>query len=233
MKLSARLAMVAGSVPKNAVVADIGTDHAFLPIALVERGIAKNVIACDISSGPLSVAKANVEKSGVQNIELRLSDGLMEIAPNEADTVTIAGMGGDMIVSILSRTEWIKDFKTRLILQPMSSADSLRVFLAENGFDVLLERAVRDTGRIYTVITAQYNGTVTGISPGRSYIGTLDREFSAAGEEYIRWQLGVLKEKSAGLCRVERMNEEYRKTKAAIAEIEEILRAKMKEQNEH
>ena len=224
MKLRARLAMVAGSVPKNAVVADIGTDHAFLPIALIENKIAKKVIACDIGEGPLSVARANVQKSGLSGIELRLSDGLREILPNEADVVTIAGMGGDLIVRILNDAPWLKTARTRLILQPMSSADSLRNFLAENGLSVLSERAVRDTGRLYTVITAQFDGRVSKLSPGRQYIGALDKDGSTAARDYICWQLDVLREKADSLCRVQRMNEEYIKTRAAVLEIEKILK---------
>lgn len=223
MKLRARLAMVAGSVPKNAVVADIGTDHAFLPIALIENKIAKKVIACDIGEGPLSVARANVQKSGLSGIELRLSDGLREISPNEADVVTIAGMGGDLIVRILESAPWLKTYQTRLILQPMSSADSLRSFLAKNGFSVLSEQAVRDTGRLYIVITAQFDGRVSELSPGRQYIGALDEDNSPAARDYICWQLDVLREKADSLCRVQRMNEEYIKTKAAVLEIEKLL----------
>ena len=136
-ELKPRLQTVYQSVPINSVVADIGTDHAFLPIALIKGGRAKKVIACDISRGPLSVAQKNVEASGVENIELRLSDGLEQIKEGEVDVVTIAGMGGDIIGRIIQKAAWLKAHKTLLILQAMSSTDSLRVVLNNEGYDIL------------------------------------------------------------------------------------------------
>lgn len=101
-KIGARLNTVLRSVPAGSVVADIGTDHAFLPIALVESKKAKKVIATDVAQKPLNNARENIEKAGVGNIELRLCDGLSGVFPDEVDCVTIAGMGGNVIRDILS-----------------------------------------------------------------------------------------------------------------------------------
>ena len=143
-ELKPRLRMVYESVPINSVVADIGTDHAFLPIALINGGKATKVIACDINEGPLSVAAKNVQNAGVNNIELRLSDGLEKVTPGEVDVVTVAGMGGDLISGIISKAKWLKEYKTTLILQPMSSADSLREGLYKEGYRIISEKAVED-----------------------------------------------------------------------------------------
>ncbi len=191
MVLSERLKVIYLKVV-GGVVADIGTDHAYLPIALIKGNRCKKVIACDIREKPLLNAKHNVEASGVKNIELRLSDGLSAVAPGEATTVVIAGMGGEVIAGILERCEYIKDPAVNLILQPMTSAGVLREWLVANGFGNWQEQTVTDSGKIYTVITVNYGGKKPEIHPAFYEIGTIKGE-TDTDIIYIEKELKILK----------------------------------------
>ena len=149
--LSERLSAIAALIKKGDRVADIGTDHAYLPIYLRQHGISPYVLACDIGALPLESAKKNVTQSGMDGIDFRLCDGLQGISFDEVDTIVIAGMGGECISGILERCAWAKDSGKHFILQPMNSPEELRRFL--NGdYTLLSERAVKDAGRIYTVM---------------------------------------------------------------------------------
>ena len=156
MKLGERLKTIAAMVPKGAVLADIGTDHAYLPIFLVEQGIVSRAIAGDVHKGPYLSAKSTVLEAGLQDgISVRLGDGLEVLTPGEADVIAIAGMGGPNIVDILSsRPEIISEVK-RLILQPMIGAAQVRHWLTDNGWRLIQEQLVEDEGRLYQVIAAE------------------------------------------------------------------------------
>ena len=134
-------------VRKGVVAADIGTDHAYLPSYLVLSGICPRALACDLRKGPLENAAETLERRNIADkITLRLSDGLDELSPGEADDIIMAGMGGILIAKLLERTEWVKNKNIRLILQPMSHAEEVRLFLCNNGFDIIEERTCRDDG---------------------------------------------------------------------------------------
>lgn len=157
--LSPRLKTAADMVRKGVVAADIGTDHAYLPSYLVLSGICPRALACDLRKGPLENAAETLERRNIADkITLRLSDGLDELSAGEADDIIMAGMGGILIAKLLERTEWVKNKNIRLILQPMSHAEEVRLFLCNNGFDIIEERTCRDDGRIYSVICAEYSG---------------------------------------------------------------------------
>ncbi len=224
--LSQRLRMVERSVPLHSAVADIGTDHAFLPIALIMDGIATKVIACDVAEGPLAVAKRNVERWNATGIELRLSDGLCGIAPHEVDVITIAGMGGDLIARILQAAPWVKNSEKRLILQPMTSADSLRDYLNCEGFNILNESAVTDSGRVYSVITAVYDGIVRHVSEAERLIGKLNEDSSPDSTRYIEIQLKRISACAESLKAVERKQREYKSAVLARDELIKILKAR-------
>ena len=134
-------------------LADIGTDHGYLVIRLLQDGIVSGAVAADIRPGPLSRARENVREAGAEGVSFRLCDGLAGISPEEADTIVIAGMGGETIAGILDRAPWTKMDK-QLLLQPMSRAEILRKFLAENGYRILEERIVEDAGKLYSVLRA-------------------------------------------------------------------------------
>ena len=159
-KLSDRLYTVSTLVPKGARVADIGTDHGHLPIYLIKNEISLYCIASDIREKPLNNARANIEKTGAKNIDIRLGAGLDTVTPDEVDCVVVAGMGGEVIVEILDNAKWTRNEKYTLIFQPMTSADALRKYLCEKGFYIESETAVEENRKIYTVIKARFSSEV-------------------------------------------------------------------------
>lgn len=137
------------------VVADIGTDHAYIPIKLIEDGIAENVIASDIKEGPVEIAKQNISKYNKEDkIDVRLGGGLSVLKKNEADTIIIAGMGGEMIEFILREHEDIAK-ASLLILQPMNSQYELRKYLISNGYTIIDEDIAAEGFKVYNVIIAK------------------------------------------------------------------------------
>ena len=150
--LSKRLKTVADLVTKGNIVADVGTDHGYVPIYLVEEEISPYCYAMDVNEGPLNKAKANIIEHELEDkIETILSDGLDAFGDRKADTIIISGMGGDLIVDILSRAN---DFD-ELILSPHKRSDLVRKFLCRNGYEIADEKMVEDAGKYYPVIKAQ------------------------------------------------------------------------------
>ena len=159
MELKGRLKLIAVKVPECNTVCDIGTDHAYIPIYLMEKGICKKAIASDSKAGPLKIAAKNIEEHGFAGtIETRLCDGLDGIGPDEADVIVIAGMGGLLISEILGKGIEKARKAGLLILQPMNSAEVLRKWLYENGFDILNEELAAENDKLYNVITAKWDG---------------------------------------------------------------------------
>ena len=147
INLSQRLSAAAAWVPLGARLCDVGTDHAALPIRLMQEGRVRRAIATDIRQGPLDRARGNVERYGYTGqIELRLCDGLAEVRREEVNAVTICGMGGNMIASILEAAPWTRE-RTDLILQPMKSQGELRSWLRDHGYRVNRERVLWDRER--------------------------------------------------------------------------------------
>ena len=136
------------------VAADIGCDHAYVAITLIDENRAKKVIACDIKEGPLDIARENIEKYNKSScIETRIGSGLSPLLQSEADTIIIAGMGGELIENILR--EDIEKAKTaRLILQPMNSQETLRKWLIENGFKIEKEDIATEGFKVYNIMSA-------------------------------------------------------------------------------
>lgn len=154
--LGARLALCADLVRPGSALCDVGTDHAYLPIWLLKTGKIPRALACDVNSGPLEAARRDGEKYQVGGeLTLRLSDGLRQVTPEEAEDVVIAGMGGELILRIVEETPWLREGERRLVLQPMSSVPELRRGLRRLGFAVLEEHAVRDGGKVYSAFTAE------------------------------------------------------------------------------
>ena len=146
-----RLKKIVELVPDSETVADIGCDHAYVSIELVLKGKARRALACDINEGPLSSAKSNIINAGLADkIEARLSDGLKEVLPHEADTVVIAGMGGLLMEKILQ--DRLRDFDT-FILSPQSDIEHFRHFLIDNRMIIRDEAMLMEDGKYYTVMT--------------------------------------------------------------------------------
>ena len=150
--LSKRLQVCAGFVCPGDRVADIGCDHGYLSIHLLQTGRASHVYASDINEGPLQSAHINANKYGVADrLQLFLSDGVKNI-PRDFDALICAGMGGDTMVHILESAPWLKDRKYRLILQCQSKTPMLRSYLSQNGWRIAEETALKDGKFLYTVM---------------------------------------------------------------------------------
>ena len=150
-ELSPRLRMAADLVPAGARLADVGTDHAYLPAALLLEGKIPWAVAADLRRGPLDRARATVRTYGLTGrVAFRLCDGLTGIRPDEVDAVAIAGMGGETIAAILQAAPWVRERDVPLILQPMSSMPDLRTWLQDNGFRIETERLAREGDALYT-----------------------------------------------------------------------------------
>ena len=134
-------------------VADIGTDHAKLPVYLIERDMCDSVIASDVASGPVQACKNTVSQCGLSNkIQIRQGDGLKTLEIGEVDTVVIAGMGGDLISTILENDSKIAKIAKEIILQPMTHIPQLRCYLKNNNYRVIDEVLVKEKNKIYTII---------------------------------------------------------------------------------
>lgn len=168
-RLDPRLACAAQFVRQGAVFADIGTDHAYLPIALVQRNAVLRAVAADVAQKPLESARAHLAVSAEENpalrdrIDLVLTDGLAGLehySPHITD-IAICGMGGELIARILSDAPFVRDPDIRLILQPMTMQPYLRRWLGANGFETTAERLCRTAnGKLYSVLCVQYTGNV-------------------------------------------------------------------------
>jgi len=200
IQLSPRLRSVADLVPQNAVLADVGTDHGFLPIYLLQRDRIKRAVAADLREGPLSKAKANADKYGLRDrMDLRLCNGLSAIGPEDADTISIAGMGGETIAQILAAAPWTKEGKHTLILQPMTSTYDLREFLSEQGYTIQFEHLNREDRRIYITMEVTA-GKCEPYSEGEKWAG---RQWKGMGSpmraEYLDMMLFRAKRALEGL----------------------------------
>lgn len=197
--LDKRLSAVAALVRQGSRLADIGTDHAYLPVHLVQAGVCPTAIASDIGAGPLEAARRTVTENGLTSeIALRLGDGLATVAAEEVDDVAIAGMGGETIVSILEAAPWVRDSRLRLILQPMTRAEDLRRWLLQNGFTVGEEHLIRDKRHLYPVLAAEY----TAAAPCEDEVLIYGGFFSAEeGQPYRQMMAEHLLRKGAGLSR--------------------------------
>lgn len=153
MELSGRMLAVAEMVTKGGRLADVGTDHGYVPIYLVQHDMVSKAIAMDVRLGPLSHADANIEKYGLkERIETRLSDGLHELHENEVDSVVIAGMGGLLMTRILEEGLPVLQTVKECILQPQSDIESVRRFLHNHGFCIAQENMVCDDGKYYVMM---------------------------------------------------------------------------------
>lgn len=155
MQLSKRLLTVANQVTKGSRVADIGCDHAYVSIYLIQQELALNVIAMDINKGPLVRAVENIEKYNLKDkIETRQSDGAKALKSGEADTILIGGMGGALTIKILSDSKEVVNQCKELVLQPQSEIFLVREYILKNQFKIIYEDMLIDDGKYYVVIKA-------------------------------------------------------------------------------
>ena len=190
LPISKRLLCCAELVPPGGTVADVGTDHGYLGIYLLQSGKCAHVIAADLREKPLASARANAAAFGVStafplgadageplnaqaeisgSMEFVLSDGLQNIKPGSFDTLVLAGMGGDLIAHILADAPWLDSGAYTLILQPQSAANDLRCWLGERGWAIERERLVRDGHFLYAVMAVR-PGQGSALTPGEQYV---------------------------------------------------------------
>lgn len=197
-KLGERLQLCASFVRSGVRLCDVGTDHGYLPILLAKQGKILCAIASDIRSGPLQNAQENLLRYHVSDlVETRISDGILKIGEDEADDFVIAGMGGELIMKILSQKSWVKNPQKHWILQPMSKAFELRAFLFKNGFFTQREEAVIDDKKVYSVMLVSYAPEKISRHPGDLYIGQI-RADSEAGKAYYQKELEDLEKRRKG-----------------------------------
>ena len=159
LKINDRLLTAIPFVRYGKRFADIGTDHAYLPIYLMGLNLISTAVAADINKGPLEKAKENIDKYGYgDSILTVLCDGLKRVSPDLVDDVAIFGMGGELIVKIIDEAPWLKDANKRLILQPMTHPEKLREYLSQNGYKIIGESLSLDRGKIYQTICAEFDG---------------------------------------------------------------------------
>lgn len=224
IKLSPRLCAISRLVKPGQRCADIGADHAQLSIFLVEQKLAPRVIVTDIARGPFERAKKAVESCPLAHlIDLRQGDGLQPLKPGEADTVIIAGLGGDAIAGILC-SDWEKSesFK-QYIIQPMSRAWVLRHTLAARGWPIRSEQVIREEQRFFQVIEAAPGENPYILSPLEADIGPLVLAASPAeNKDYLMKWLKKYRKIRDGLSKTNRQ-EELAAVQIKLNKLEEII----------
>lgn len=198
LELGPRLRALADWVPGDcACLADIGTDHGYIPAALLLEGRIERAVAADIAGAPLERARATAERWGLTDrMELRLGDGLHVLAPGEADVIVIAGMGGDTLTAILEAVPWSRE--AALLLQPMSRAEVLRAWLADSGYRIRRERLVQERGVLYPILDVT-GGEMT-VRESEAWGGVLLGEDPLWGL-YLEEHILRLRRAAAGLAR--------------------------------
>ena len=222
LKLSPRLMAAANFVRPMAVVADVGTDHAYLPIYLCKLGKIRSAVASDINEGPVARAKINIATHSLaKKIAVCHTDGLTGIEAYSPTDIIICGMGGELIAEIIKRAEWSKSRSIRLILQPMTHADKLRKFLCDEGY-LIIDEALAKEEKVYQIICAEYRGDAVEYSPIELIFGK--QNIARGGEElkiyaeYVRsvYETKIRGKQSAGANTTEE--------ETIVSKIDELLK---------
>ncbi|MBR3770405.1 MAG: SAM-dependent methyltransferase [Lachnospiraceae bacterium] len=225
VKLSNRLLAVASFVTDGNILADVGTDHGYIPIYLLQEQRIHKAIAMDINAGPLERAKEHIAVYGLKDyIETRLSDGVAALTPGEVDTVLVAGMGGGLVMHILEDGKEVCRQAKELVLQPQSELERVREYLWSNGYVILEENMVLEDEKFYPMMRVAYQNVID-TKNAKNLL------FCRYGKHLLEQKHSVLKEY------LEREEKLYTgilgnlsqtavsdKTKERIAEVEEVLR---------
>ena len=222
VELSKRLNLIASFVEADSRVCDVGTDHGYLPAFLYLSGKCKCVTATDINQKPLESARQNLKRLGADGVNLVLCDGLSGVEQDSIDTVIIAGMGGEVISGIIARAEFLRDSAKSLILQPTTAAKQLRVFLAQNGFNIEREQAVKENGKIYSGMLVRFCGAPYKISETRALIGLLKPDCPDS-TAYIEKQYNIAKKCAVQLKGVLHKQDEYNNYLKLSEDLKNIL----------
>lgn len=240
MQLSLRLSAIGAMVSEGNRLVDVGCDHGYLPVYLVQTGKIPCAIAMDVGKGPLARAQEHIMQYGLsQYIECRLSDGLDELSPGEGDTLVLAGMGGPLMEKILTRGRRVRDSFQELILQPQSDVPHFRRYLYEEGYAIVEENMVLDANKFYPMMRAVKQ---TGKDGGQAVLEPLTHEEAAFGrlllqerhpllKKYLENELRIREnvlfaldkaDKEAGKRRISEVEEERREILNALKKYEGI-----------
>ena len=222
MHLLPRLYAIARLIPLGSRVADVGTDHGYLPVWLIAEGICPFVVATDVASGPLETAKRSAARMGlVPGPDFRLADGLDAISPQEVDTVVMAGMGGETIQGMIGRAPWLRAGAHRMVLQPQSKIPELVDFLANAGYRIEDQHLVEEAGRIYTIFEVT-PGVMEPPAGGLRYVtrSLLERGDPLLGP-YLAGIADKLRRAIQGLEQAENGAEKRMEFARALAELEQ------------
>lgn len=216
IRLRPRLLTAASFVRGGGRIVDIGTDHAYLPVYLIQQGIVQSAIASDVGEGPLRNAEKTLRQYGLQaQISLRLSDGLKNILPDEADEILICGMGGNLIEEILLAAPWVRRPGMHLVLQPMTHSQDVRRYLCNNGFAVSKELCSKDSGRVYLTLSADYTGEDERQNVGYYYFGS-QINVSGDGAVYVQKQLAWVRTRLNAITQADRFPDEQRELRGVL-----------------
>lgn len=218
IELSPRLRSVAELVPRGAQFADVGTDHAYLPVWLLQREVVSRAVVSDLRQGPLERARRTAERYGLTDrMAFRLCDGLSGIRPEEADTIAIAGMGGETVAAILAAAPWTWERGCLLLLQPMSAQPFLRRWLQAHGYTIRREVLSREGDTIYTVFMV-CAGPMRELTPAELWAGRQQEgEEAPLRTDYLNRLLCQTERAAEGLRRSTRAEDVPR-----LAEMEKV-----------
>jgi tRNA (adenine22-N1)-methyltransferase len=229
LKLTSRLEKIASLVTEGKKIADVGTDHGYIPVYLLKKEIIPFAVLSDVNKGPLDNGKKLVMKNNlIKKVDFKLGSGIDVLEKDEVDEVIIAGMGGMLIADILENKKSVSHHLQKLILQPMQAQSSLRQYLLENGYKIIDEVLVREDFRIYEVIVAKYTGKNTVVKDdiyfevGEQLVQNRDPLLKDFVEKKIKSYTDILEHlKDIDSESIEKKKIE---TKAKIAKLEEIIK---------
>lgn len=202
VKLSARMLHLADMVPRGAILADVGTDHGYIPIYLVQSGKICRAFAMDIREGPLLRAKEHIRAFGLDDyITVRRSDGVAALQPGEADTILIAGMGGDVMLHILEAGKAVLAAAKDLVLQPQSKILQVREYLCQEGYVIDREDMVSEEGKYYPMMHVALRSSYSARELCASYGKEERRMFFRYGEHLLKEKNAVLQQYLEGQIR--------------------------------
>lgn len=229
IEITKRMKLIANTVTKGNVVADIGCDHGYVSIYLIKQDISPKVIAMDLREGPLKKAKTNTRQSNdkkvIENIEFRISNGFEKLKPKEVDTAIIAGMGGGLICKIIKDGEKVVRELKELIISPQSEIADVRHFLHDNGYRIVSQWMIKDDGKFYTVIKVVNGKDIDYTEIEYKYGKKLIDEKNQILREYLEWDKKRLEKVAASIENKDGENVEARKKQLVdnLAEINDVL----------
>ncbi|MBQ8925134.1 MAG: SAM-dependent methyltransferase [Clostridia bacterium] len=222
--LTNRLSMVAGLIRDGRPLADIGTDHAYLPVFLLQEGRISRAAACDVREGPLQNAAATVDAEEVSDrVELLLCSGFEHPRLREYKDFAMAGMGGNLMVDLMTAAPFLQTEGTHLVLQPQSHAEDVRDYLCRNGFTILRETATRDNGRVYIAMEVSYTGETKDATLSECYLGRLPESDAPERFDHFRDVLRRLTARHDALLAYPESREECELLEPVIRDVQAIL----------